>query len=69
MRDIVAQLMAKNGRDYRWSDNVRDFVTRLGEVYSDGYLERLLQVIVTPFKPIQVTLTSARVFIAPAAAV
>ncbi|KAJ1713238.1 hypothetical protein NYO67_4570 [Aspergillus flavus] len=70
VRDIVAQLMQKNGRDYRWSDDVRDFVTRLGEAYSDGYLERLLQVMVTPFTPTQVTLTSARaLFIAPAAAV
>lgn len=53
--------MQKNERDYRWCDDVRDFVTRLGEVYSDGFLERLLQVIVTPYTPTQVMLTLARV--------
>ncbi|KAL2838670.1 hypothetical protein BJX68DRAFT_259148 [Aspergillus pseudodeflectus] len=43
LRDIVDQLMRRNGADYCWSDNVLDFATRLGENYSDGHLERLLQ--------------------------
>ncbi|OJJ52315.1 hypothetical protein ASPSYDRAFT_164938, partial [Aspergillus sydowii CBS 593.65] len=43
LRDIVNQLMRRNGADYRWSDDVLDFAARLGEDYSDGQLERLLQ--------------------------
>ena len=64
------QLMRRNGVDYRWSDDVLDFAARLGEDYSDGQLERLLQVIATAFTPTQLTLTLTRVpFIAPIAAV
>jgi hypothetical protein len=64
------QLMRQNGADYSWSDDVLDFATRLGENYSDGHVERLLQVFATPFMPRQFTLTLTCVlFAAPTAAV
>ncbi|KAL3468784.1 hypothetical protein BJX99DRAFT_252478 [Aspergillus californicus] len=69
LRGIVDQLMQRNGADYRWSDDVLDFATRLGEDYSEGHLERLLQVIATPFTPRRFTLTLTCVLIAPTAAV
>ena len=56
------QLMRRNGTDYRWSDDVLDFATRLGEAYSDGHLERLLQVTATPFTSIQFMLMLTCVF-------
>ncbi|KAL2801939.1 hypothetical protein BJX63DRAFT_416161 [Aspergillus granulosus] len=43
LRDIVDQLMRQNRPDYHWSNDVLNFATRLGEDYSDGHLERLLQ--------------------------
>ncbi|KAL2785336.1 hypothetical protein BJX66DRAFT_329347 [Aspergillus keveii] len=43
LRDIMDQLMRRNGADYCWSDNALDFATHLGENYSVGHLERLLQ--------------------------
>jgi hypothetical protein len=62
--------MRRNGADYCWSDDVLDFATHLGENYSDGHLERLLQVITTPFTPTQFTPTLTCVlFAAPTAAV